>query len=535
MFQSPLKTVAEKIKPTDSQSSISSLKFDRSSDFKKFINFIKNETEQLEKIKLPSATEVKPKSKLPGALGLLGLGFFGILSAAFGGKGDGGKDDKFRIGGTEASGIPSVPSVGLGSIIRKNPIKLATKEGLGKDAEGKSRIRTTKYEERRQKLRIKKNILRKKFREQRIDDQITKNNKAFLNEFERLRKQRIKNARIQLGLELFSEEELPDFEVQKILDQDKGKFPGQMDQELANKIKARFAKKGRFFIDSGDPVARKQVSSRIGFFDLLKKIEEPITLEDAQLMENLRDNVGGATSGMSNEQKLLSMRAAAEAEELLNQPEFKTLLKEDKFQKITGTNTPKARSFFGGKFTPKYALDDFFTGVGKKTKGFRDFMSRPFMKGQKPTGLTKALMPAAKFGGNIFRVGGFGFDLVSAISQLAKIVDGFIVGDNILTAYYDLGVAVHNVFHPDKTKQMFFITRSRDPRLNAYKDKKNQEILESINKAKAAKGINNQVSAQEGSSGIIPFAKGMVSTPFGITLSPTIYTWKLVTEKLYKQ
>ena len=60
MFQSPLKTVAEKLKPTDSKSTVSSLRFERSSDFKKFITFIKDETKELEKIKLPSATEIKP-------------------------------------------------------------------------------------------------------------------------------------------------------------------------------------------------------------------------------------------------------------------------------------------------------------------------------------------------------------------------------------------------------------------------------------------------------------------------------------------
>ena len=37
MFQSPLKTVTEKLKPTQSKSGISSLKFERASDFKKFI------------------------------------------------------------------------------------------------------------------------------------------------------------------------------------------------------------------------------------------------------------------------------------------------------------------------------------------------------------------------------------------------------------------------------------------------------------------------------------------------------------------
>ena len=85
MFQSPLKTVAEKIKPTDTKSSVSSLRFDRSSDFKKFIKFIKNQTEELEKIKIPTEKEVAPKSKMPGVLGLLGLGAFAFLGSLFGG------------------------------------------------------------------------------------------------------------------------------------------------------------------------------------------------------------------------------------------------------------------------------------------------------------------------------------------------------------------------------------------------------------------------------------------------------------------
>ena len=76
MFQSPLKTVTEKIKPTQSKSGISSLKFERASDFKKFIGFIKTETEELEKIKLPTTTEIKPKSKTGGLLGLLVLDYW---------------------------------------------------------------------------------------------------------------------------------------------------------------------------------------------------------------------------------------------------------------------------------------------------------------------------------------------------------------------------------------------------------------------------------------------------------------------------
>ena len=99
MFQSPLKTVTEKLKPTQSKSGISSLKFERASDFKKFIGFIKTETEELEKIKLPTTTEIKPKSKSGGLLGLLGLGLLGGLGA-FGG--DGSNERTGSEGGTAA-------------------------------------------------------------------------------------------------------------------------------------------------------------------------------------------------------------------------------------------------------------------------------------------------------------------------------------------------------------------------------------------------------------------------------------------------
>ena len=100
MFQSPLKTVSEKIKPASSKSSISSLKFDRVSDFKKFINFLKKETKELEKIKIPKVSEVKGKSKRKGFLGLAALGIFGLLGL---GNDDGEEKKRFGLaGGTES-------------------------------------------------------------------------------------------------------------------------------------------------------------------------------------------------------------------------------------------------------------------------------------------------------------------------------------------------------------------------------------------------------------------------------------------------
>ena len=177
MFQSPLKTVAEKIKPVESKSSVSSLKFDRESDFKKFINFIKNETKELEKIKLPTTAEVKPKSKRGGALGLLGLGLFGLLGSAMGGGGE--KDDKFRIGGTEASGIPTVPALGLGGTLRKTPLKVTRKP-----------IKTVLSKKRQNVInrRRDRDKARKERRERRITNKINENNKKFINEFQKKKK-----------------------------------------------------------------------------------------------------------------------------------------------------------------------------------------------------------------------------------------------------------------------------------------------------------------------------------------------------------
>ena len=179
MFQSPLKTVAEKIKPTDTKSSVSSLRFDRSSDFKKFIKFIKNETEQLEKIKLPTTTEIKGRggSKLPGAAGILGLGLFGLIASLFGGDDKGKGDNKFRVGGAEASSIPTVPPLGLGSLRPK-----------AKDVGGTAGTQTTKFkkniklserDKKRKRITVKKRQRELLRRNRRINEEFQRRKKIF--------------------------------------------------------------------------------------------------------------------------------------------------------------------------------------------------------------------------------------------------------------------------------------------------------------------------------------------------------------------
>mgnify|MGYP001212686657 FL=1 len=84
---SPVKKISEKIKPISESGKrkVSRLKFDRKSDYKTFLDFIKRNTKDLEEQQVK-----KEKTSNKGAFGLIGLG---ILGGAFGG----GKTDDNAI------------------------------------------------------------------------------------------------------------------------------------------------------------------------------------------------------------------------------------------------------------------------------------------------------------------------------------------------------------------------------------------------------------------------------------------------------
>ena len=109
----------ERLEPKKGRSPISSLNFQRQSDFKKFIKFIKDETKELKGI-------VKPKrNKVKSILGVgTGLGIFGIGALLLGWRGDdefekgerldGGVDLFAAIGRRNQPGIKTTPTVSLG-------------------------------------------------------------------------------------------------------------------------------------------------------------------------------------------------------------------------------------------------------------------------------------------------------------------------------------------------------------------------------------------------------------------------------------
>ena len=80
---SPVKNVVEKLNPYSQKNKISRLKFERKSDYKTFLKFIKDNTKEVEDIKLPD------EKKKIGLLAAGGLGLGLLTLTAFRGRGSG--------------------------------------------------------------------------------------------------------------------------------------------------------------------------------------------------------------------------------------------------------------------------------------------------------------------------------------------------------------------------------------------------------------------------------------------------------------
>ena len=80
---SPVKKVVEKLNPFSQKNKVSRLKFDRKSDYRTFLKFIKDNTKEIENIDISGEDKKRKGSMLGGAI--LGLGLLGSFGR--------GKDD----------------------------------------------------------------------------------------------------------------------------------------------------------------------------------------------------------------------------------------------------------------------------------------------------------------------------------------------------------------------------------------------------------------------------------------------------------
>ncbi len=387
MFQSPLKTVTEKIKPTQSKSGISSLRFNRASDFKKFIGFIKTETEELEKIKLPTIAEVKPKSKSGGLLGLLGLGLLGGLGALFGG--DGGKNNE-RTG--SEGGTASQFNNEL--LLTKNIRKVQKNFGGSKFFKGDKGLKKTfkktfkkpsksEIEDLKLKKGVRKTIRENKIKELLKEKKLLEDQKRFTKKFQlgddrdmKILKEEIKVVNDDIK-ELVKQSKLDD-DIFKIISKgDKGNFKSRVNvlRELIKESKVSFDRRGNVkFAPQSDLASRLSIEDIINSSpqgkDLIKKIAR---------MDPL----------------------------LFDVPEGGTL-----FSKILGKDRGiKIENRMG---IIRESLDDMFTGIGKKTKPIRKFFS-PVAK---TIGNTKTVKGALQLGRNIAKPVDIGLTAIIAPFQL---------------------------------------------------------------------------------------------------------------------
>lgn len=495
MFQSPLKTVSEKIKPVSSKSSISSVKFDRASDFKKFINFIKKETKELEKIKIPKVSEVKGKSKRKGFFGLAALGIFALLASGFGdGDGDGEEDKRFALAGGTKSQFKNIDL----PLIR--PLKRVPRD-VDRVRARRSSFRKSLNESRRnERLKNIKKYQRVKKKMVNIKDKLYEQRKRGRQVEKKFAKKIIPPTQLNIIEESNLVEKLKKSLVNgEIFDPPKPQFDPR--DQFAEEIRKQDAKGA--FADTDELVKKAER-------ELFGKVKpESYTKEEFKIAE---ENLAKSQKEFEKTvKKLKEIRAKKRGSGFFS-------------YKIRG----KDPNLQIGKFSPKESLDKMFTGIGQKTKTFRDNLSAGFSKIPIPK---KAVSIAKPF----LKKGLFVFDFATAGIELYKILEGFVVGDNILTSFYDLGVSIHNTFQPDKAKLITYITNSRDPRLKAIKDQQNQKILNQIQQAQQAQTSNNNVSPNNQTSNIIPLATQAGANTMMIPFSPSFMGFKFIMDKLYRQ
>ena len=472
MFQSPLKTVTEKLKPTQSKSGISSLKFERASDFKKFIGFIKTETEELEKIKLPTTTEIKPKSKRGGLLGLLGLGLLGGLGAAFGGGGE-GNERTGSEGGTASE-------FNTGILLTKNIRKTQKNLGLTKSVKkGKSEYKTIKNMFKKTFPKPdKKTLLKMK--------ETRKNSRLRIRRFNKT----IKDITKELNEAQYAKTEL----LKKGYGLD-DPFVQIYDDEI-RKLK-NFQKRALAMRD---------------FEELKIEANKPIGSFSTEKLKITRQILDDANVSFIKEGKGKFKAIFGEGFEVTDRKFIETILRENPnaaefFKKIKGLDpllfdVPQGGTLFSkilGKDTGikienkmgivRESLDDAFTTIGKTTKPLRNF----FAPAAKNLGKTKIpftgikLTSLSKLGKGIL----LPLDIINLAASfndlgLVDFSDGILkpkVGrDNIVTSVYDMFTAFYNagvdIVGADESNKRLFITKSRNEKIRAYDDAYNESILE---------------------------------------------------------
>ena len=497
MLNSPLKTVVDKIKPVKSKSTVSSLKFERSSDFKKLIRFIKDETEELEKIKLPTKSDIEPKSETP-FLGLLGIGAFGGLLALFGGD----KENKKKA---------RIPSFGGG-----------TKLAIQSRALGGRSNKTFRDLMKRKKVDPRvvrvKTIFDKVFnRSKKALKAELKANPLIASINNTLSKLLEKKVRLRKNLDRMAREGVPMSDglyMDTLIEFEGTKADIKETKKRLKNIKNVFKEKIKF--------DKKSLSA---IREMIEESKLP-TKEGRSSLEFL-DRARELDPRFKDVEKFIK-----KMDPLAFDPKTIPSFKIPFFKDRMGANF---------RFTPRELIDDAATSVGEFTKPLRTKVSSfgaSFMKSKKPMFGIKTGIKGVRF---LFS------SKVSFTAMLAGLLfdsyDMIKNRDDPFTGLYNVFVEYNNTYGAGKgdptklrvfkgrrtTATMGFASQDFVDKVNAARDRENQEILKRRNAAiEANKNSNN--------SNIIPFkTEAAGQSLINMSITPPNTQSKIIGSKLNKQ
>tara|TARA_S200000501_G_scaffold134938_1_gene127696 strand:- start:830 stop:2161 length:1332 start_codon:yes stop_codon:yes gene_type:complete len=345
---SPVKNIAEKLNPYSQKNKISRLKFERKSDYRTFLKFIKDNTKEVEDIKLPD------EKKKTGLLAAGGLGL-GLLAFAASRGGSGLKDgENVTANALEKAGMQTYKVDQ--NIKRKSNVK-SGEDVLEIVAKRKSKLlentRKNRIQRRKERLkRIGKKLEIRDDRRQKIGDDLLKEEKKFTKKINQ--KTKTRTATTQSG------EQVPTVE----------------DLSKGRKIKKQNIKPKIGADDTRDIV--KSMTDRLNQIEFEKQLKNKFDPKaeakvlDAQIDPDLKklDRVNKGFDDLLdaiNKSDKRKTRATIDRSKFFDAPEVpkkitpKQLTQFDKFNKLSNRilNSPAAKftTFLGGMFSsPKLMI-----------------------------------------------------------------------------------------------------------------------------------------------------------------------------------
>ncbi len=448
----------EKLEPKKKRSPIDSLKFQRKSDYKKFRNFIKKKTKELEGVTEPKDDKLKSILRVGvGGLGLLAIG------ALFGGKGKGKGDGEggnfpFAIGRKNYPDTPKTPKI---VNPRKPPTKPKFKRPKSKTAELPKRKFTISKRGRKQARNIRKVL----------GDKVTTSGK------------KLATAGVEVGGDSGTRKTVKSQTIIK-------PKPGEVEasKKLINQKKLTQRTFGRFIKDKKfrsnintaanmamlDQIEREAIEAQ--------KIRKLVEAESGTKIRDFKPTTPDESKLGEGRTVKKRYRGRIKNRDVVLRSGVRGFSKPDPFNRFGTVSNPLMsqnpfkKGFMGNIFKSKITSD---TIMGIPTKG-------------------KFLTKAGMF---------FNHPIPKAISFILTGYEAFQEGksivnfkDNLFTRLYDLGVAINNeLIHPDDPSKMkLFISESSNDKIRKHDIMRNVKILElRKQQAQGAGGGNNVIVVPE--------------------------------------